>query len=69
MSRLQEKLTLFLKSCGYHPKKDIAYVPISGLYGDNIKNPVDHKKIWCGLVQRSADLTVHTSSSTCTRIP
>ena len=43
----QEKLTQFLKMCGYHPKKDIAYVPISGLYGDNIKNPVDHDKIWC----------------------
>ena len=43
---LQEKLTQFLKMCGYHPKKDIAYVPISGLYGDNIKNPVDHDKIW-----------------------
>jgi translation elongation factor EF-1alpha len=50
---LQEKLTQFLKMCGYHPKKDIAYVPISGLYGDNIKNPVDHDKIWCVSVRAS----------------
>jgi translation elongation factor EF-1alpha len=44
--------------CGYHPKKDIAYVPISGLYGDNIKNPVDHTKIWCALLQCRAALIV-----------
>ena len=40
----QSKLTQFLvKSCGYNPKKDIVFVPISGLYGTNIKDPVDPK--------------------------
>ena len=40
----QSKLTQFLvKSCGYNPKKDIVFVPISGLYGTNIKDPVEPK--------------------------
>jgi hypothetical protein len=30
---VQKKLTPFLKSCGYNPKKDIVFVPISGLLG------------------------------------
>ena len=41
---LQSKLTPFLKSCGYHPKRDVSFVPISGLYGDNILRPVDTDK-------------------------
>ena len=41
----QDKLTTFLRGCGYNPKKDIAYVPISGLYGDNIKKSVDVEKL------------------------
>jgi len=41
---IQDKLTPFLKNCGYNPKKDVVYVPISGLYGDNIKNGVDVQK-------------------------
>lgn len=49
ISYVQEKLTPFLRSCGYNPKKDITYVPISGLYGDNIQKPVDADKIWCGM--------------------
>lgn len=41
---VQDKLTPFLKNCGYNPKKDVVYVPISGLYGDNIRNGVDVQK-------------------------
>lgn len=33
------KLTPFLKSCGYNPKKDIIFLPMSGLLGQNIKDP------------------------------
>lgn len=40
----QDKLTNFLRGCGYK-KEDIAYVPISGLYGDNIKKSVDVEKL------------------------
>ena len=43
-SLAQSKLTQFLvKSCGYNPKKDIVFVPISGLFGTNIKDPVEPK--------------------------
>ena len=34
------KLTPFLRSCGYNPKKDIIFLPMSGLLGQNIKDPV-----------------------------
>lgn len=30
----------FIASCGYDPEKDCVFVPISGLNGDNIKEPV-----------------------------
>ena len=33
------KLGPFLRSCGYNPKKDIMYLPMSGLLGHNIKDP------------------------------
>ena len=33
-------LTPFLKSCGYNPKKDIIFLPISGLLGHNLKDRV-----------------------------
>lgn len=42
---IQDKLTPFLKGCGYNPKKDIVFLPISGLFGDNILKSVDTKKI------------------------
>lgn len=35
-----EKTTPFLKSCGYNPKRDVIFVPISGLTGANIIEPV-----------------------------
>jgi len=34
------KLTPFLKSCGYNVKKDVTFVPISGLHGYGIKDRV-----------------------------
>lgn len=40
---VQGKLTPFLRSCGYNPKKDVIFVPISGLFGSNIKERVDPK--------------------------
>lgn len=36
-------LTPFLKSCGYNPKKDVVFLPISGLLGYNIKEPLPDK--------------------------
>lgn len=36
----------FIAQCGYDPEKDIEFVPISGLNGDNIKEPV--AKTVCG---------------------
>ncbi len=33
-------LTPFLRSCGYNPKKDVVFLPMSGLLGTNIKDPV-----------------------------
>jgi peptide chain release factor subunit 3 len=30
----------FISSCGYDPERDCIFVPISGLSGDNIKEPV-----------------------------
>jgi peptide chain release factor subunit 3 len=30
----------FFASCGYDPEKDCSYIPISGLCGDNIKEPL-----------------------------
>ena len=34
------KISPFLKSCGYNPK-DVQFVPVSGLYGTNMKTKVD----------------------------
>ncbi|KAK9844180.1 hypothetical protein WJX81_007181 [Elliptochloris bilobata] len=39
-------LTPFLKSCGYNPKKDIIFLPMSGLLGHNLSDPVP-KNICC----------------------
>ncbi|EFJ16998.1 hypothetical protein SELMODRAFT_115313 [Selaginella moellendorffii] len=34
---IEKKMTPFLKSCGYNIKKDVQFLPISGLYGTNLK--------------------------------
>ena len=36
---LWSRHTPFLRSCGYNPKKDIIFLPMSGLLGQNIKDP------------------------------
>eukprot|EP00891_Asterochloris_glomerata_P001970 jgi/Astpho2/1970/Aster-00479 len=40
-SEIKERLTPFLRGCGYNPKKDLVFLPISGLLGHNIQKPVD----------------------------
>jgi peptide chain release factor subunit 3 len=37
-NEIKKNLTPYLKSCGFDNDKDIVYVPISGLTGDNIKD-------------------------------
>lgn len=37
---IESKLTPFLRGCGYNPKKDLIYLPISGLMGLNMKEKV-----------------------------
>ena len=37
---IESKLTPFLRGCGYNPKKDLIYLPISGLMGHNMKDRV-----------------------------
>ena len=37
---VETKLTPFLKSCGYNTKKDVTYIPISGLLGHGMKDRV-----------------------------
>ncbi|CAJ0961974.1 unnamed protein product, partial [Mesorhabditis belari] len=42
---IQSKLTPYLKKCGFNPKTDITYIPVSGLTGDFIKDrPSDSTK-------------------------
>ena len=43
------KLKPYLKSCGYAIKKEVRFVPISGLTGDNILNEVSEERCpWWG---------------------
>lgn len=37
---IETRLGPFLKNCGYNPKKDVVYVPISALIGTNVRDPV-----------------------------
>ena len=34
---IKDKLTPYLKKCGFNPKTDIFYMPVSGLTGFNLK--------------------------------
>jgi peptide chain release factor subunit 3 len=34
---IEKKIVPFLKTCGYNTKKDVQFLPISGLYGHNMK--------------------------------
>lgn len=39
-SDIVRDLKPFIAQCGYDPEKDCVFVPVSGLSGDNIKDPV-----------------------------
>ncbi|CAL8283256.1 unnamed protein product [Boreogadus saida] len=45
----KEKLVPFLKKVGFNPKKDIYFMPCSGLTGANLKEPVDNCPWYTGL--------------------
>ncbi|XP_056390806.1 eukaryotic peptide chain release factor GTP-binding subunit ERF3A isoform X1 [Hyla sarda] len=45
----KEKLVPFLKKVGFNPKKDIHFMPCSGLTGANLKDPVDFCPWYIGL--------------------
>jgi peptide chain release factor subunit 3 len=34
---IEKKIIPFLKSCGYNVRKDVQFLPISGLFGHNMK--------------------------------
>lgn len=38
-NEIKEKLTPYLKKCGFNPKTDLLYMPVSGLTGANLKEP------------------------------
>ncbi|CAB1438147.1 unnamed protein product [Pleuronectes platessa] len=45
----KEKLVPFLKKVGFNPKKDIHFMPCSGLTGSNLKDPVPECTWYTGL--------------------
>lgn len=46
-NEIQKRLTPFLKSCGYNLAKDIHFIPISGLTGQNLSEHVSDPKSKC----------------------
>lgn len=40
---VESRLGPFLRSCGYNPKKDITFVPISALSGQNVRDSVSEE--------------------------
>jgi peptide chain release factor subunit 3 len=42
-NEIKDHLTPFLANCGFNVEKDVSWVPVSGLSGDNIKDTVDKK--------------------------
>lgn len=61
------KLKPFLKSCGYAPKKDVKFVPVSGLTGDNLQKPVAASTCpwWEGLYQSGEHNTAEPTLISC----
>ncbi|XP_029620749.1 eukaryotic peptide chain release factor GTP-binding subunit ERF3A isoform X1 [Salmo trutta] len=45
----KEKLVPFLKKVGFNPKKDIYFMPCSGLTGANLKDPIEECTWYMGL--------------------
>jgi peptide chain release factor subunit 3 len=40
---IRNSLAPFIENCGFNVEKDTVWIPISGLFGDNIKDSVDKK--------------------------
>jgi peptide chain release factor subunit 3 len=40
---IKDHLSPFLGNCGFNLEKDVYWVPVSGISGDNLKDPVDKK--------------------------
>jgi peptide chain release factor subunit 3 len=43
-NQIRNNLSEYLKKVGYNIEKDVVFVPISGLYGDNLKEELNPKK-------------------------
>ncbi len=61
------KLKPFLKSCGYAPKKDVKFIPVSGLTGDNLKAAVAPGTCpwWEGLYKAGENNTAEPTLISC----
>ncbi len=61
------KLKPFLKSCGYAPKKDVKFIPVSGLTGDNLQNVVKASTCpwWEGLYKAAENNTSEATLISC----
>lgn len=61
------KLKPFLKSCGYAVKKDVRFIPISGLTGANVKDAVRTEVCpwWAPLVAEGANSTTDMTLLSC----
>jgi peptide chain release factor subunit 3 len=61
------KLKPFLKTCGYAIKKEVRFLPISGLSGDNIKKEVSPEVCpwWKGLYTSEANSTSDSTLLAC----
>jgi len=61
------KLKPFLKSCGYAPKKDVKFIPVSGLMGDNLQKPVAASTCpwWEGLYKTAEHNTAEPTLISC----
>lgn len=42
-TEIQDALKPYIKNCGFDLDKDIKWIPVSGLSGDNLKTNVDKK--------------------------
>ena len=45
-NEIRDTLRPFLKNCGFNVDKDVYWIPISGINGDNIKVPVGKVCPW-----------------------
>ena len=64
---IETKLTPFLRGCGYNPKKDLIWIPLSGLMGHNMKDTV--KKEMCPWYQGESLFNVLDAVETASRDP